>query len=1214
MGKKRFITVVVAAFAAFSLLAVSGTASAANPTTMNFQGKVVNADGTNVTDGNYTFSFKLYTAGSGGSAIWTGTQSSVAVTSGVFQVNLGSVCPFFTANACNNNTPIDFNANPNLYLGITFNNDAAGEMSPRVQLQSVAFAFNADKVGGMGVSQLVQLSPGSAQSGSLNVTGSGTFGSGVVVSGASSFDTSIALGSTTTAASLLMKDGTSNSRSVTLNVPALTASYTLTLPASAPAISKCLATDSVTATQLVFNTCGDAILSGNQTFTGTDTFTGSGNGTSTYGVLFKNATDSATALNVQNAAGSNFLNVDTLNGAVLVSNANLLLNGIAAPTNVPTGVNAAAGANTGGTLSGSSGTTYYYRVSSLNGTTESAAATEISLAGSSFVPIAAPTTAPTAAQSNGGGITGTYCYKYTYVTANGETTASTASNCVVVANKPVAVSSISTSASSAVTSRKVYRTTNGGSTYQLLTTINDNTTTTFSDTTLDASLGATEPGSNTARTNTNNATISWTAVSGATSYRIYRGTSAGNETAYQTITASPFTDTGAAGTAGTPTNVVSSLKLGINTLSPNAALDVNGSAIVSGSLTSGALTLSSGATITGSVSMAFTGTQNLALTSDLAGNVRGISFVGTPSSTAGTVFGTFIQQANSANTNGIDDGLMIDNADTDLALTNAISITNSGGGGYTSYLNAPNFKIAGTGEIWGKGFDYFDPSLLTGVSTSVGSGGATGSNFGGVFSSGAFIETTDYYGQDFVGSKAAATANNTAFGDDGKWYFNNAAGTTVSATGVSTTGGYTRLTMGTTTARGGLLTEGATAGTLDAPLFAANLPVVQMKVRPSTLVATDDLVWGMMDTAAAPTVNDTLPTNGIFFWTNNTTGTTGWTGVVKNGATSKTVTCPGNVTANAFATGRIVVVNTTTVRFFMDVNASNGVNLVDCGTITTDATLTALPAGNLAMGMYDVHTSTTSTTFDLDYARFWQDDAPVADSTAAATSAIYETQADIMTTEDSETQSPDASLDTIAAAGTSSVPAVTDTELLTNANQTSVKTGAANDTTTVQTSDASFVIGTDGSANYAGTLNVASAKVTGGLTVGGDARFIGLTTFEKLATFLGKVVFKQDTEFDGHVTVSKDSAGYAVFKAGESKVHVTFKQAYDNPPVVNASAYGGKFAVSSVDNVDAAGFDIVLQAPATSDMKFSWTATGVIDPQTAHSPDAASAVTATAAE
>src|SRR5881296_1819540 len=55
----------------------------------------------------------------------------------------------------------------------------------------------------------------------------------------------------------------------------------------------------------------------------------------------------------------------------------------------------------------------------------------------------------------------------------------------------------------------------------------------------------------------NSVTLTWTTVPGATTYRIYRGTTAGGESAYQSVTATAtvtqnFTDTGAAGTAGTP--------------------------------------------------------------------------------------------------------------------------------------------------------------------------------------------------------------------------------------------------------------------------------------------------------------------------------------------------------------------------------------------------------------------------------------------------------------------------------------------------------------------------------------------------------------------------------------------------------------------------------------------------------------------------------------
>lgn len=52
---------------------------------------------------------------------------------------------------------------------------------------------------------------------------------------------------------------------------------------------------------------------------------------------------------------------------------------------------------------------------------------------------------------------------------------------------------------------------------------------------------------------TSTVTVNWAAVTGATGYRIYRGTAAGAEGTYYVVGAvTTFTDTGAAGTAGTP--------------------------------------------------------------------------------------------------------------------------------------------------------------------------------------------------------------------------------------------------------------------------------------------------------------------------------------------------------------------------------------------------------------------------------------------------------------------------------------------------------------------------------------------------------------------------------------------------------------------------------------------------------------------------------------
>lgn len=80
-----------------------------------------------------------------------------------------------------------------------------------------------------------------------------------------------------------------------------------------------------------------------------------------------------------------------------------------------------------------------------------------------------------------------------------------------------------------VTSRKVYRTAAGGSQLKLLVTIADNTTTTFTDTVTDASLGANVPTSNTATAN--QVALSGIPIGAAavTSRKVYRTVATGSQ-------------------------------------------------------------------------------------------------------------------------------------------------------------------------------------------------------------------------------------------------------------------------------------------------------------------------------------------------------------------------------------------------------------------------------------------------------------------------------------------------------------------------------------------------------------------------------------------------------------------------------------------------------------------------------------------------------------
>lgn len=97
---------------------------------------------------------------------------------------------------------------------------------------------------------------------------------------------------------------------------------------------------------------------------------------------------------------------------------------------------------------------------------------------------------------------GTHLYAYTCVDDVGETTIGTASAEFTMVDKSadgqVDLTSIAVCVSDQTASRKVYRTTAGTTTpFKLLTTIADNSTTTHTDNTADAGLGANSPASNT---------------------------------------------------------------------------------------------------------------------------------------------------------------------------------------------------------------------------------------------------------------------------------------------------------------------------------------------------------------------------------------------------------------------------------------------------------------------------------------------------------------------------------------------------------------------------------------------------------------------------------------------------------------------------------------------------------------------------------------------
>lgn len=96
--------------------------------TLNIQGTLKQNNGQPVDDGAYALTFKLYTAPTGGTALWTETQDSVNLVGGLYSVALGTV------------TPLTPNFDVPYWLGVTVGTGV--EMQPRLALTAAPYALS----------------------------------------------------------------------------------------------------------------------------------------------------------------------------------------------------------------------------------------------------------------------------------------------------------------------------------------------------------------------------------------------------------------------------------------------------------------------------------------------------------------------------------------------------------------------------------------------------------------------------------------------------------------------------------------------------------------------------------------------------------------------------------------------------------------------------------------------------------------------------------------------------------------------------------------------------------------------------------------------------------------------------------------------------------------------------------------------------------------
>ncbi|MGH7238838.1 MAG: hypothetical protein ACREHG_02105, partial [Candidatus Saccharimonadales bacterium] len=325
-----------AAFLATLFLVFPANAASGINQEINFQGRLLNAQGAIVPDGYYNIEFKIYDGGdgttagdAGGTLDWTedylnDNSQGVQVKDGFLSVQLGSINPFGSSVNWNSNTLwLSMNV---AGTGTTCTPFAScspdGEMLPMKRLSSNAYSLNSAMLGGLTSAQFLQLAQGmqtdSSDSSSIaiNKTGTGDFIQ-LQASGTDAFSIND---------SGNVNFGNNADHNITVATATSGAGNSLSLAAGNAASGSSLAG-------------GNLILQG-----------GAGDGTAVSGsvIVKSNTTNSTTAFAVQNASSNPILNVDTTNDIVQVgsSTANttptlFVLNNYSSATDPATGYNGA---------------------------------------------------------------------------------------------------------------------------------------------------------------------------------------------------------------------------------------------------------------------------------------------------------------------------------------------------------------------------------------------------------------------------------------------------------------------------------------------------------------------------------------------------------------------------------------------------------------------------------------------------------------------------------------------------------------------------------------------------------------------------------------------------------------------------------------------------------------------------------------------------------
>ena len=276
----------VAVLALFtSVMAFSNTASAATNSTINFQSRILLANGSLVPDGNYHVEFKIYNDPSLGAqaqgtcsanCLWKETHTTgnlIRVVNGYVSVSLGDATSgtvFPATLPWDQNLYITMRVGGNGGAAVWDATEMTNATTGRMKMSATPYAFraavlmNAAGTAGFNADQLVQLGPGSPQAInsttpaiSVNQTGAGTLldlrqagtskltvdasGNTVVLGVADVRGASVSVGTATQAGSVILSDGSANT--TTLQAASTASNLTFTLPGTLGVNGDCLTTN-----------------------------------------------------------------------------------------------------------------------------------------------------------------------------------------------------------------------------------------------------------------------------------------------------------------------------------------------------------------------------------------------------------------------------------------------------------------------------------------------------------------------------------------------------------------------------------------------------------------------------------------------------------------------------------------------------------------------------------------------------------------------------------------------------------------------------------------------------------------------------------------------------------------------------------------------------------------------------------------------------------